>query len=133
MRVAVLVSFAVAAVCGLILTGCGGAEPDAARAGNSISEADESRAIKLFQSEDCTMCHGEMAQGLEEIGPALRDLAPYWDVDRLMAYIADPEGFRAANSDFEDRREVVFELEMPASDQLSEDQRRLLARWLLTR
>ena len=132
MRIAVLVPFAVAAVCGLILIGCGAAEPDAARAGNSISEADESRAIRLFQSEGCTACHGEMAQGLE-IGPALRDLAPYWDVDRLMAYIADPEGFRAANPDFEDRREVVFEMEMPASDHLSEDQRRLLARWLLTR
>ena len=74
-----------------------------------------------------------MAQGLEGAGPALRDLAPYWDVDRLMAYLADPETFRAANPDFEDRREAVFELEMPAYDHLSEDQRRLLARWLLTR
>lgn len=133
MRVAILVPFALAAVCGLILIGCGGAEPDVGQASNSISEADESRAIKLFQSEACTVCHGEMAQGVEETGPALRDLAPYWDVDRLMAYIADPEGFRAANPDFEDRREVAFELEMPASDQLSEDQRRLLARWLLSR
>ena len=133
MRVVVLFPFAVAAVCGLTLMGCGGQAPGDAQAGRSLSEADESRAFKLFQSEDCTVCHGEMAQGLEGVGPALRDLAPYWDVDRLMAYVTDPEGFRAANPDFEDRREVVFELEMPASDHLSEDHRRLLARWLLTR
>ena len=133
MRVAVLISITVAAVCGSMLIGCAGEQSGEAQDATSISEADESRAFALFQSEACTACHGEMAQGIEQAGPALKALAPYWDVDRLMAYLADPEGFRAANPDFEDRREVVFELEMPASDHLSEDQRRLLARWLLTR
>lgn len=133
MRRTVLVSFAVAAVCGLTLIGCGGGEPGEAQADNSLAEADESRAIELFQSEACTACHGEMGEGLDGAGPALRELAPYWDVDRLMAYLADPEGFRAANPDFENRRDVAFELEMPAYDHLSEDQRRLLARWFLKR
>jgi cytochrome c2 len=116
-----------------ILIGCGGEETGETQVDTSLSEADESRAITLFQSEACSVCHGEMAQGMEGAGPALRDLAPYWDTDRLTTYLADPEGFRADNPDFEDRRDVVFELEMPASDHLSEDQRRLLARWLLTR
>lgn len=133
MRVVVLFPIVVAAVCGLTLIGCGAEEPGEAQAANSLGEADESRAINLYQSEACTACHGEMAQGQEEIGPALLDLAPYWDVDRLMAYLEDPEAFRAANPDFEERRDVAFEIEMPAFDHLSEDQRRLLARWLLTR
>lgn len=133
MRVAGCVPWFVIVVGGLMLVGCGGENPGDGQASVTLSEADESRAYALFQSEACTACHGEMAQGLEEAAPALKSLAPYWDVDRLMAYLADPEGFRAANPDFEDRREVVFELEMPASDHLSEDQRRLLARWLLTR
>jgi len=133
MRFAVLVPWVVAAGCGMMLVACGGEKPGDGQASASLSEADESRALTLFQSEICTACHGEMAHGIEEAGPALRDLAPYWDVDRLTAYLADPEGFRAANPDFEERRDVAFELEMPASDHLSEDQRRLLARWLLTR
>jgi len=133
MRVAELVPIVVIAVCTLALIGCGSDEPGEAQAVAGLSEADESRAIALFNSESCTMCHGEMARGQEGVGPALKDLAPYWDVDRLMAYLEDPEGFRASNTDFEDRRETEFELEMPASDHLSDDQRRLLARWLLTR
>jgi cytochrome c551/c552 len=133
MRVAVLGSFVLIGVFGLMLCGCASEQSIEEKAGDSLSEADESRALALFQSEACSACHGEMARGIEEVGPALQDLAPYWDVDRLATYLADPEGFRAANPDFEDRRDVVFELEMPASDHLSEDQRRLLARWLLSR
>ncbi len=117
----------------LALGGCGTGEPRDAQAASTLSEADESKALELFQDEACTACHGDLAEGLEGVGPALRDLAPYWNVDRLMAYLADPEGFRAANPDFEDRRETVFELEMPAYDHLSDDQRRRLARWLMTR
>jgi mono/diheme cytochrome c family protein len=133
MRVVVLLPVVVVAMSGLTLIGCGGEPPVEAQADNSLGEAEESRALELYQAEACAACHGEMAQGQEEIGPALRDLAPYWDVDRLMVYLADPEGFRAANPDFDERRDVAFEIEMPAFDHLSEEQRRLLARWLLTR
>jgi len=133
MRFAWLAPIVAVAACGWILLGCGGEDSGEAQAGAVLSEADESRALALFQSESCTACHGEMAQGQEGAGPALESLAPYWDADRLMVYLEDPEGFRAENPDFEDRRDIAFELEMPASDHLSADQRRLLARWLLTR
>jgi cytochrome c551/c552 len=133
MRFAEPVPVFVIAVCTLALIGCGTEEPGEAQAAAGLSEADESRALALFDSEGCTVCHGEMANGQEGVGPGLKNLAPYWDVERLMVYLEDPEGFRESNPDFEDRRDTVFELEMPASDHLSDDQRKLLARWLLTR
>ena len=111
-----------------------GAEPAAAvAAAPALSEADAERAAQLFQSETCTVCHGELAEGVEGAGPALKGLAPYWDEERLVAYLTDPEGFRAANPDFEDRREEQYDLEMPAFDYLAEEQRRLIAAWLMTR
>jgi len=133
MRVAAVVPLALIVVCGSLATGCGGGPPSGPSPDAALSEADESKALGLFQSEGCNACHGDLAEGIEGVGPPLRDLAPYWDADRLMAYLADPEGFRATNPDFEDRRDTVYELEMPAFDHLSEDQRRLLARWLLAR
>jgi len=113
----------------LVACGGGGAEP----APPALSEADAERAVALYQEEACTICHGELADGMEGAGPALRALAPYWDVDRLVAYLADPEGFRQVNPDFDDRRQEEFELEMPAFDHLSEEQRHLLAGWLMAR
>ena len=65
--------------------------------------------------------------------PALRDLAPFWDAERLGAYLRDPEGFRAANPTFEERRDIEFELEMPAYEALSEEELELLGRWLMAR
>ena len=133
MRMAALAPLALAVVCMSLPIGCGGGPPSGPSSSAPLTEGEESKAIGLFQSEGCNACHGDRAEGLEGAGPALRDLAPYWDVDRVMAYLADPEGFRAANPDFEDRRDTVYELEMPAFDHLTEDQRRLLARWLLSR
>jgi len=98
-----------------------------------LSEAETARVVELYQGEACSACHGESAEGAEELGPPLRDLAPYWNEDRLVAYLEDPEGFRQANPDFEDRRVESFEMEMPAFDHLPAEQRELLARWLLTR
>ncbi len=139
MRVAVpVLSALVLLLLGISSIGCGGSEgggeqPVEAQAGTSLGEAEESRALELFQSEACAACHGEMGGGVEGAGPALGSLAPYWSVERLMNYLEDPKSFRAANPDFENRRDEVFELEMPAYDHLSRDQRRLLARWLLSR
>ena len=91
------------------------------------------RAEELFESEGCAVCHGAGGSGAPGTGPALRDLAPYWSEARLLDYLGNPPGFRERNPDFEDRRDAGYELEMPAFDHLSEDDLRLLARWLLTR
>ena len=109
-----------------------GAEP-AVSAAAVLSEAEAERAAQLFQTETCTVCHGEMAEGIEGAGPTLEALAPYWDAERVVAYLKDPEGFRAANPDFEERRDEQFDLEMPAFDHLSEEQLQLIAAWLMTR
>jgi len=116
----------------LALFGCGGPRTEEPAEGG-LSESSASEARRLYTAESCTMCHGEMAQGVEELGPALRDLAPYWDRDRLADYLADPEAFRVANPDFEERRDASFNMEMPPFDHLSVEQRGMLADWLLTR
>jgi mono/diheme cytochrome c family protein len=121
-----------AVVVTLLVVGCGGGR-GAGESTGSVGEAEASRARQLFEREGCVACHGEMTQGIENAGPALHALAPYWDVPRLMEYINDPTVFRAANPDFEQRRDVTYEVEMPAFDHLSAEQRKLLARWLLTR
>ena len=116
----------------LFALGCGGAGKEEP-AGTGLDESASSEARQLFVAENCTLCHGEMTQGVEELGPAIRDLAPYWDRDRLAAYLEDPQGFREANPDFEERRDASFSMEMPPVDHLSVEQRLLLADWLLTR
>ena len=118
-----------AAVC----VGCGSGGTGGGPAGEEWTDADAARAERLFQDEICSTCHGERLEGLDELGPKLSDLSPYWDVNRLAAYLEDPDGFRQLNPDFEMRRGEEFELEMPAFDHLSLAQRRLLARWLLMR
>jgi mono/diheme cytochrome c family protein len=118
----------------LLICGCSGAPSDGdGGEAAALSEAQASKAMTLFQDEGCPACHGDLAGGIEGAGPALRDLAPYWDVERLATYLEDPEAFREANPDFDERRDTAYELEMPAYDYLSRDQRELLGRWLLER
>jgi len=45
----------------------------------------EEQARSLFAAQDCNMCHGDDAEGAE-IGPALRDMAEYWSVERLVVF-----------------------------------------------
>ena len=114
-----------------LCAGCGGSA-DGPLA-EEWTDSDAARAETLFRAEDCVTCHGEQADGIEGLGPALRDLSPYWDTVRLAAYLEDPDAFRKANPDFEQRRSEKYELEMPAHEHLSLAQRRHLARWLLMR
>lgn len=119
------------AIVGLVLwIGCSREQPQAPPA--EPTEAEIARAMELYGQQACPECHAGNAEGSEN-GPVLRDLAPYWNVDRLVDYLGDPDGFRVANPDFDDRRDTVYELEMPAFDFVPEEDRRLLARWLLTR
>ena len=123
----------------MVVTGCGGRPADEppeeapAAIESVLTEAEMDEARGLYEGEACSLCHGQTADGVPDMGPPLRELAPYWDEDRLSAYLNDPEGFRGTNPDFDDRRPGKFEMEMPAFDHLPPEQRELLARWLLTR
>ena len=96
------------------------------------TDAEIAQAQAIYEDQSCGVCHGETADG-GEIGPALRDLAPYWDVERLTAYLRDPDGFRSANPDFDARRTQAYDMEMPAYDELSDEDSRVLLGWLLSR
>jgi mono/diheme cytochrome c family protein len=123
----------------LVFAACGGQAPSEEPAAETAPESaaptreEIDRARALYDGQACATCHGENAEGIEGAGPALRDLRPYWDVERLMGYLEDPRAFREENPDFEERRDRTYDLEMPAFDTLSDEERRLLARWLLTR
>ncbi len=97
-----------------------------------MSDEQTSAALAIYEDQSCSLCHGEQAEGNDN-GPALEDLEPYWDEYRLVTYLADPEKFRTANPDFDQRRDTKYELEMPEFGHVPEQDRRLLARWLLTR
>jgi mono/diheme cytochrome c family protein len=124
-------TLAILAALTVLCAACGGSADGPSE--EAWSDDDAARAARLFQNEDCVTCHGEQADGIEGMGPALRDLSPYWDTVRLAAYLEDPDGFREANPDFELRRSEEYELEMPPYDHLALAERRLLARWLLMR
>ncbi|HXV76851.1 MAG TPA: cytochrome c [Candidatus Polarisedimenticolaceae bacterium] len=121
-------------LCALAAAGCGErAEPAPRDGGPALGERAASDAMLLYRNEGCPMCHGELGAGVDGVGPPLRDLAAYWDRERLIAYLADPEAFRQANPDFDQRHEEEYGLEMPPYDYLAPDKRGLLADWLLAR
>ena len=67
------------------------------------------------------------------MAPPLRNLAPYWNAERLSTYILNPELFRKQNPDFDKRRAAEYDIEMPSYEEASEEIRVLLGRWLMTR
>ena len=97
----------------------------------TAAEIEQAKAV--YEDQSCGICHGDTADG-GDIGPALSNMTPYWDVERLIAYLREPDAFREANPDFEERRDRAYdEMEMPAYDMLPDEDARVLARWLLTR
>lgn len=85
---------------------------------------------QIFALQNCANCHGERGEG-KSLGPPLRDLAAAWSVDDLGRYLARPADFierdprlRALGAE--------YSAQMSPYDNLTEDQRRVLAEWLLT-
>ncbi len=103
-----------------VIVGCG----DRAAAEPARSDEQISAALAVYEDQSCSLRHGEQAEGNDN-GPALEDLEPYWDEYRLVTYLANP--------DFDRRRETKYELEMPEFGHVPEQDRRLLAQWLLSR
>jgi len=126
---------ALAAALALLALGCagsGGGSGSAAGPEPGLSAAEVERATALFESESCSTCHGPDAEG-SDLAPALRSLAGYWDEARIVRYLEDPEAFRAAEPEFDRRRDTEYDLDMPAFGHIPLEDRTTLARWLLTR
>ena len=123
----------IAAAAAIGLAGCAPrSEPPPDASASSITENEVAEARAVYDDSGCAACHGERGEGVEDMGPALEALASYWDVERLADYVRDPQAFRAEHPGHAERRARDPDLEMPAFDFLSEDDLRLLARWLLT-
>lgn len=117
----------------IIGPGCSNESPPSASDADVLPVADLRQAAALFEQQACNVCHGNEGGGIEGAGPALGDLGDYWTEDLLEAYLRDPDGYRKAHPEFDQRRDAAYELEMPAFEHLDEEERRLLARWLLAR
>ena len=83
----------------------------------------------IYAFQLCANCHADDARGTSR-GPDLAGLAEHWDVEGLAAFLADPE--EAVEGD-----ERLARLARESSStmrsyaNLSLEQRRVLARWLL--
>ena len=118
----------------LSFAGCGGSEPveEAAAEPDPIvpltAEELEQVAI-LVEDNICVECHGENLEGTDT-GPALTDVRQYWTEDLLVKYIYNPEFFMVSHPEVK-RRNAGFDIDMPPYIDMPEEERRLLARWVL--
>lgn len=83
----------------------------------------------IYQLQNCANCHGEDRRGTR-LGPSLVPLASSWTRESLASYLADPRAMVAADERLAalDRE---FSADMGRYDNLSQDERLVLAGWLL--
>ena len=84
----------------------------------------------IYALQNCANCHGERGQGTEHLGPPLRDLAASWTVADLGRYLARPEEFLERDPRLR-ALDAEYTSEMNRYDNLTDDERRVLAEWLL--
>jgi len=124
----------VAAALALALAGCGHqGNEHAAERPDAPTDDEVAQARSVYENMGCGACHGDSGEGIAGTAPALEKLAPYWTVEKLEAYLRDPQAFRAEHPDFDARHETRYDAEMPAFDFLSDEDLRALADWLLKR
>lgn len=83
----------------------------------------------IYDLQNCANCHGADRTGKSQ-GPPLLDLGRHWQVEELARYLADPQSFVAADPRLRAHGETHSQT-MPAYDNLTLEQRRVLAAWLL--
>jgi mono/diheme cytochrome c family protein len=83
----------------------------------------------IYALQNCANCHGETREGTR-LGPALLPLSPSWTRERLAEYLADPRALVASDERLAalDRQ---FSTDMGPYANLSQDERLVLAGWLL--
>ena len=114
--------------------GCGGSGPAEQAAPEPepvvpLTAEEQDQVAILVEDNICTECHGENLEGTEN-GPALTGVATYWTENKLEKYIYNPEFFMVSHPEVK-RRNAGYEVDMPSHLDLTEEQRRLLARWVL--
>jgi len=83
----------------------------------------------IYALQNCANCHGEDRQGTK-LGPSLRPLSSEWTRERLAEYLADPRAMVAGDARLAEL-DRAFSADMGRYDNLSHDERLVLAGWLL--
>lgn len=109
------------ALASLALTSCLGRKP--------VPEG--ASGAEIFVLQNCRQCHEEDGSGSGR-GPALGNLRANWTADQLVSYLADSKPFIEADARLK-KLEDSHSLVMPRYHNLTDDQRGVLAAWLLDR
>ncbi len=117
------ISLSLAAVSlGLYLAACSTQAPPPSKTG-TVSGA------RLYESQQCLLCHGPDGNGLPGMGPDLRGASANWTSESLMEYLKNPKTYAE-----KDERLAAnmgkFRMPMPNCN-LKEDQLRTLAEHVL--
>jgi len=104
------------------LTGCDN-EPPQPRS--------EFSAHELFLEVRCDACHGSEGRG-SWMGPALEGLDAYWQAGEIAAYLEDPEAVIEVTPRLAAMRHQYPSV-MRSFPELSPEERRRIADWLLSR
>ena len=85
----------------------------------------------IYELQNCANCHGGNGEG-NALGPPLARLTSNWSAEEMVAFLTDPEPVLAAD---ERLRTLAgaYSTQMTRYDNLTEEQRLVLARWLLER
>lgn len=117
----------------LVLAGCGGEPAEEAAPEPEpvvpLTGEELARVQELKEENICAECHGENLDG-SETGPSLQNVAQYWTEDALVKYIYNPEFYMVSHQEVR-QRNSGYEADMPAFIDMPEEDRRLLARWVL--
>jgi len=85
----------------------------------------------LMSKHGCLNCHGTSLQGTP-MGPPLENLKKYWDRDKLISYLRNPNSFME-QSRFKDYKEKYPQMIMPAYNNLDIKELGKMADYLLSK
>ena len=85
---------------------------------------------QLFAQQACTTCHGDHGQG-SMLGPPLTGAHAAWTREKLVEYLADPQGFAAKDPRLSQQGKKYFQ-PMPSYKALTPEERASLADYVLS-
>jgi cytochrome c551/c552 len=94
-----------------------------------LTDAEATRAVALFEENACVDCHGEDRKG-GEAAPSLFGIRAHWTEAKLVEYFYNPEFYMVSDPTVL-ARNPGYEITMPPFLDMSEEDRSLLARWVL--
>lgn len=95
----------------------------------AVDPALETAGMEAYQNSGCVKCHGAEMQG-GAMAPPLKDLALYWEMAQLEAYLADPAAYAEKDTRLAEQA-GKYAMMMPSVP--DEAVRKQLAEWLLTK